>query len=97
MESILFWAIGILFGVIQTILILFVKNFKNNIDKQFEDIKEILSKLEHKDEITDAELKSLYKYMSAVDKRLLEYQVTAGATFVMREDFRDLKKELKGD
>ena len=64
-----------------TVLIILFKYFKSSIEKKVEDFRK--------------ELIIQQKDINKIDRRLLEYQISANSTFVMKEDLKDFKDEIR--
>ena len=64
-----------------TFLIILFKYFKSSIEKKIEEFRQ--------------ELTVQQKDINKIDRRLLEYQISANSTFVMKEDLKDFKDEIR--
>lgn len=75
-------------GVVFTLTIAFIKLQKSNLDKKIDGAYK--KKAEH-----DEEIRRLQIDINKLEKRLLEYQVAASSTFVLKEDLHEFKRDIR--
>ena len=74
-----FWGAGILFGIISTLATYLFRALNKNLNQRLDELSTKIDRVEAES--------------AKVERRFMEYQISAPYTFVLKEDFKDFKKE----